>query len=474
MAKRSTTGGPRTRRVTEADLQRRREYLSRAQREHMWQRRALITISVMIGISVLILAAALVYENVIRPNQPVSTVNGEKITTEDFQDRVRFLRWQTGQQIRQLYELTGDSNTVSQYASQLTNPIAIGSQVLDQMEEEILLKEEAQARGITIDEAAVDKRVDEFMAQSFGLTVPGAPTATPTTAPTVTPTPLVSPTPSQVPATATAAPLATPAEGEAVVEATEEAAEEEDESAAADTTPTTEPTAVATLPAAQIQATLDQAEKAYFENAQKGADVDRDTVRAVFYFDALQAALLDAIGSEAPTEELQVHVRHILIAFDPASLGQAAAAAPATEEQKAAALEKANNVLSALRDGEPFAELAASISDDTSSAQRGGEMNWQSPDGFVPAFADAVKTAELGTIVGPIETEFGYHIIQVLGREVRALTDAQLSQRRSQLYSDWLADRKAAAEIERSDNWLERIPEKPTANQLLGGLLTIQ
>ncbi|MCC6800997.1 MAG: peptidylprolyl isomerase, partial [Anaerolineae bacterium] len=403
MAKRSTTGGPRTRRVTEADLQRRREYLSRAQREHMWQRRALITISVMIGISVLILAAALVYENVIRPNQPVSTVNGEKITTEDFQDRVRFLRWQTGQQIRQLYELTGDSNTVSQYASQLTNPIAIGSQVLDQMEEEILLKEEAQARGITIDEAAVDKRVDEFMAQSFGLTVPGAPTATPTTAPTVTPTPLVSPTPSQVPATATAAPLATPAEGEAAAEATEEASEEATaESATADVTPTTEPTAVATLPAAQIQATLDQAEKAYFENAQKGADVDRDTVRAVFYFDALQAALLDAIGSEAPSEEPQVHVRHILIAFDPASLGQAAA--PATEEQKAAALEKANSVLSALRDGEPFAELAASISDDTSSAQRGGEMNWQSPDGFVPAFADAVKTAELGTIDGPIET----------------------------------------------------------------------
>lgn len=473
MAKRSTTGGPRTRRVTEEDLQRRREYLSRAQREHMWQRRALITIGVLIAISVVILAVALVYENLIRPGQPVSTVNGQEITTADFQSRVRFLRWQTGQQIRQLYELTGDPNTVSQYASQLTNPISIGSQVLDQMEEEILLKEEAEARGIMIDEAAVDKRVDEFMAQSRGLTVPGAPTATPTTAPTVTPTPLVSPTPSAVPATATAAPSATPAEGEAAVEATEAATEQAtEEAAAADATPTTEPTATATLPAAQIQATLDQAEKAYFENAQQGAGVDRDTVRAVFYFDALQAALLDAIGSEAPAEELQVHARHILIAFDPASVGQAAM--PATEEQKAAALEKANTALSALQDGEPFADLAASISDDTSSAQNGGELDWQSPDGFVPAFADAVKTADLGAIVGPIETEYGYHIIQVLGREVRALTDSQLSQRRSQLFSDWLADRKAAAEIERSDNWLERIPEEPTTNQLLGDLLLVQ
>lgn len=472
MAKRSTTGGPRTRRVTEADLQRRREYLSRAQREHMWQRRALITISALVAISVLILAVALVYENLIRPAQPVSTVNGQEIATGDFQDRVRFLRWQTGQQIRQLYALTGDINTVSQYASQLTNPISIGSQVLDQMEEEILLKEEAEARGITIDEAAVDKRVDEFMAQSVGLTVPGAPTATPTTAPTVTPTPLVSPTPSPVPPTATVAPSATPAEDEAAADATAPATEEAAGEPAADTTPTTAPTATATLPAAQIQATLDQAKKTYYEGAQKGASVDRNTVRDVFYFDALQTALLDAIGSEAPAEELQVHVRHILIAFDPANTGQATA--PATEEQKAAALEKANAALSALQDGEPFADLAASISNDTASAQRGGELDWQSPDGFVPAFADTVKTADLGVIAGPIETEFGYHIIQVLGREVRALTDAQLSQRRNQLFSDWLAERKAAADIERSDSWLERIPEEPTTNQLLGDLLRMQ
>jgi len=81
-----------------------------------------------------------------------------------------------------------------------------------------------------------------------------------------------------------------------------------------------------------------------------------------------------------------------------------------------------------------------------------------------------VTTAEIGEIVGPVETEYGYHIIQVLGREVRALTDTQLNQRRSQLFSEWLTERKAAASIERNDNWLDRIPDEPTINQLLGDL----
>lgn len=466
MAKRSTTGGPRTRRITEEDLKRRREYLSRAEREHMWQRRALITIGTLVSISVVVLAVALIYENVIRPREAVSTVDGEKITTESYQDRVRFIRWQTGQQIRELYALTGDLNTVSQYANQLTNPITIGSQVLDEMEEEILLDEEAKARGITVDEAAIDQRVDEYMAQGLGLTLPGAPTATPTTVPTITPTPLVSPTPTTAPATATLAPTATLAEGESAPEATEAATEE-----SVTGTPAATATATATLPAAQIQATLDQAAKTYFDRARAGADVDRETVRKVFYYDALRTALRDALGADVPAEELQVNARHILIAFDPGATSQATIA---TDDQKAAALEKANAVMAALQNGEPFADLAATMSDDTGSAQNGGELGWQSPDGFVPAFADTVTTAEVGTIAGPIETEFGYHIIQVLGREVRALTPSQLSQARSDRFTEWLSEKKAAADIERSDHWLDRIPEKPTFNELLGDILQTQ
>ncbi len=474
MAKKSTTGGPRTRRITEADLQRRREYLSRAERERMWQRRAFMTIGIIVGISLLILAIALVYENLIRPREAVSTVEGQEITTADFEKRVRFLRWETGQQIRDLYALTGDINTVSQYASQLTNPLSIGSQVLDEMEEEILIEEEAEARGISIDEAAVDQRVEEYMAQSYGLTLPGAPTATPTTEPTVTPTPLVSPTPT-VESTPTTPPAITD-DGEEDAEADAEAGAEDaqatdDANAAPDADPTATATATATLAAADIQATIDRAEDAYYDAATAGAEVNRDVVREVFYYDALRTALMDAISAEAPTEELQVRVRHILIAFDPDNAGQGL---PPTDEQRAAAEEKANEVMAALQNGEPFADLAREVSDDTGSAQNGGEMDWQSPDGFVAAFADTVTTAELGEIVGPVETEFGYHIIQVMGREVRALTDTQLNQRRSQVFSDWLTERKAAATIERNDNWLDRIPDRPTLNQLLGDILRQQ
>ena len=107
MAKKGTTGGPRARRVTEADLKRRSEYRSRAQRDRMWQRRVFIVTAVLIGLSVVALVYGLLSENVIRPREAISTVNGDEIATRDFESRVRLMRWLTAEQIREFYFLTG-------------------------------------------------------------------------------------------------------------------------------------------------------------------------------------------------------------------------------------------------------------------------------------------------------------------------------------------------------------------------------
>ncbi len=146
---------------------------------------------------------------------------------------------------------------------------------------------------------------------------------------------------------------------------------------------------------------------------------------------------------------------------------------PVTDEQKAEAKTRAEEVMTALQNGEPFATLAEAVSDDTGSGAQGGELGWASPDGYVPAFKDAVLSAEIGQIVGPIETEFGYHIIQVNGREVRTLTDSELQNRRSQAFTDWVEEERANADIERRDDWRDRIPEDPSYNQLLGDILPI-
>ena len=86
MAKKRTTGGPRTRRMTAEDVARRKEYKSRAERDRMWQRRVMIVAALLVGISLLVLAYSVLYEQVLVPRQTIA-VNGDEITTAQFQER---------------------------------------------------------------------------------------------------------------------------------------------------------------------------------------------------------------------------------------------------------------------------------------------------------------------------------------------------------------------------------------------------
>lgn len=75
--------------------------------------------------------------------------------------------------------------------------------------------------------------------------------------------------------------------------------------------------------------------------------------------------------------------------------------------------EEAEQVLDELQQGADFAELAQEHSIDEFSAETGGDLG-ESPRGrFVEAFDEAVWSASPGDIVGPVQTEFGFHIIRV-------------------------------------------------------------
>ena len=100
-------------------------------------------------------------------------------------------------------------------------------------------------------------------------------------------------------------------------------------------------------------------------------------------------------------------------------------------------------------------------------------MGWSSPDKFVAEFADAVTNAQIGEIIGPIETQYGYHIIQVHAREVRALSPSDLTTARNDAFQKWLDEKKAEAKISRRSDWLNRVPDTPTYNELLGDILPI-
>ena len=75
--------------------------------------------------------------------------------------------------------------------------------------------------------------------------------------------------------------------------------------------------------------------------------------------------------------------------------------------------EEAEEVKEELDDGGDFEELARENSQDPVSAENGGDLGCNPEGGFVPEFDEAAFDAEEGEIVGPVETEFGFHVLEV-------------------------------------------------------------
>ena len=99
----------------------------------------------------------------------------------------------------------------------------------------------------------------------------------------------------------------------------------------------------------------------------------------------------------------QVKAGHILLRFP----------AEATDEQKAEIKARAEEVLKRAKAGEDFAALAKETSEDTNTAEKGGELGWFDRSQMVKSFADAAFGLEKGAISDLVETEYGWHIIKV-------------------------------------------------------------
>ncbi len=103
-----------------------------------------------------------------------------------------------------------------------------------------------------------------------------------------------------------------------------------------------------------------------------------------------------------------------------------------------------------LEAGADFAELAKKHSDDKGSARSGGELGWSEPDKYVGPFKEAVETLPLNTVSEPFVTQFGWHIVEVLGRRDADQTDELKRERAARI----LQARKFDEEVE---SWLREL-----------------
>lgn len=148
-------------------------------------------------------------------------------------------------------------------------------------------------------------------------------------------------------------------------------------------------------------------------------------------------------GGAALPPVQQTRVRHILIRVDEVV-------------SEADAKFKLESLRERLQNGANFAELARLYSQDGSAA-KSGELGWIYPGDTVPEFERAMDALKQGEVSRPVQSPFGFHLIEVLERRIQDVSDdrrrlmarAALRERRSgEAYQDWLRQLRDRAYVE--------------------------
>lgn len=176
-----------------------------------------------------------------------------------------------------------------------------------------------------------------------------------------------------------------------------------------------------------------------FDRLLSGMEVGQVTEPSRTAGGVIMLKLLDKRGGDVVYRD-ETQVRHILL--------------KPSEIRSAEATQKlANRLYERLRNGEDFAVLAKQFSEDPGSALNGGDLNWIDPNSLVPAFREEMARTEIGALSKPFESQFGWHVLQVLDRRS---TDSSVQMREQQAVS-LLRNRKYDEELQ---TWLRQIRDE--------------
>jgi len=414
-----------------------KKHLAREQREAK-QTRTIIIITSVIGAVILgLVGYGIIDQMLVRPRIPVAEVGDTIIRLDEFESQVQYTRLQMLNQAYQYYTYSqqfgeyGSSflQTAQSIAAQLSQPVLVGSDVLDEMINSILIKEAAEEMGISVSSEEIDKAIQS----AFGFFPEGTPT--PTTTATIVSTPTLSETQLAI-ITLTSTPTATELPTEPVEEISTPTGDEEEEievteeeqsgsdevesipaeAEEVDVTPTPDISPTPSLTPTLYTTKIFGKNIKEFNESYSMYDFDIKNLRDIFEVELLKEKLIEVISVELEPVKDEVWARHILVE---------------TEEE---ALE----VLSKLDDGGDFHELAAEYSTDESNREEGGNLGW-----FV-----------------------GFHIIQVLGKRESQIPEAEFEGDKLDVFNTWLSmQRDVRDDIVIHDEWEEYVPITPEIPQ---------
>ena len=419
-----------------------KKHLARQDRERR-QTRMITGFAIgIIAIVILGIAYGLLNDTLFLKWRPAVTVNGESLSLHDFESRVKVTRQQLINQYMQYMQLaqmfgmdpnsdSQMSQSLSQITSQLDTPSSLGGQVIDDMIKDLLIRQYAKANGITITPAEVEKAAQEAL--RFYQDGTPTPTLTPTEiiystldatqfalmTPTLAPTPTVT----ETPAPTSTSPPSTPTPNQT-------------------STPTPIPTPAPSATPYTLKGYQEQYKntlKSYSSLGLSDAQFRYIFFESGLYHDRVQAK----ITADIAHQQDQVWARHILVADE------------AT----------ANDIRAQLTAGADFATLAAKYSIDTGSKDKGGDLGWFSRGKMIAEFEKSAFTLKVGEISQPIKSTYGYHIIQVLGHEMRPLTEKEYQDAVSAAFTAWLESQRTNSKVVINNSYTNYIPTSPTLAQ---------
>lgn len=425
-----------------------KKHLAKKQQEEKQVRTAVTVTVVILAIVAVLLGYVLVDRYIIQPNVTVARVGETEIKAREFKSSTTYARMNMLNQATQYVNYFGE--TGKQYALslllQIKDPAVVGENVLNQLVDEVLIREEAAKRNITVS----DEDVQRELQQQFGFYPEGTYTPTITTTPVYTPTwsatqfalldptetPLPSPTPTETPEgwvpTATELPEGSPTEIPATATG--------EPTAGPDPTATSVPTEVPT-PTPFTERLYNKEVNDYIDSLSVYG-ITKSDIERIIYNNLLRDKLMEDVTKDLEPTEEQVWVRHILVDSE----------------------DVAKEVKAKLDDGEDWHDIAVEYSTDESNKNNGGDLGWIGRDDSYDAdfLTAAFALTDDGQISEPVQTQFGWHIIQLVTKATNPVSSSKFSQIKQNFFTDWLQEIRASRDdIKIEDIWTEYAPETP-------------
>ena len=395
-----------------APLRTTKKHLARAERERI-QSRWLMGITIAIAVVAIgVLGYGWFESTYVQPKKTIAIVNDVTITKGEFSGRVRILQRELIGQLNSYVQMeqffASDPQTIesirelqNQIQTQLAYPEITGQVVINSMIREILVRQEAERMDVHV----LPEDVAREIQVSFGF----YPNGTPTPIPTLTPDATLM---AQIP-TAFA--------------------------------PTEGPSPTSTLPQTPNPTVTPYVLEAYEEDYAQFLDslsdfeISESDFMAYVEGQLLEEKLREQFQPEIDTVTEQVLIQHIFTL---------------DEETAQVALEQ-------LESGEVWDDVLKEYSEDPSSQESSGDLGWNTLNDLVAFLGQMGITAfaaPVMEVIGPIESQQGWHLLRVIDRQDREISQDAQQEAVDSAFEAWIYELNVDAEITVIEDWQDHLP----------------